>query len=297
MIQTLDPPAGYAVAEAAHSQWVIREVCREVLLALPVTDPAALSRQPGAEQRRGRAVHWSVETAVGRLVVRSYRRGGLVGRLLQGWYFNLGGPPRPLVELRAGEAARAVGVPTPEILGAVWQRQGPLGYRGWIVVREVTAAQPLAALWDEPGAPADRFGAVRAAGEAVAALHEAGFSHPDLNAGNILLQRDAGAWRAWLIDFDGVRRTRRVPLRRRAAELWRLARSCAKHRAAGAPLPRLAAAPFLAGYLRRSTCSQAALMQALRATVPWMRAKWWFSDRLKLSRPVPTHAVLWTTSL
>jgi tRNA A-37 threonylcarbamoyl transferase component Bud32 len=66
--------------------------------------------------------------------------------------------------------------------------------------------------------------AVRRLADLLARLHEAGFSHRDLKASNVLLDDQL---RPWLIDLDGVRRFRRLSEARAVADLARLAREFA----------------------------------------------------------------------
>src|SRR5262249_18510777 len=122
------------------------------------------------------------------VVLRPYRRGGLAARVTRERY--LGVSPRPIRELRIGEALRAGGVPTAEVLGAAVLWAVPGSYRGALVTREVSGA---ANLWQylQRAAPAERAPACVAAAAAVRRLHEAGFVHPDLNLQNFLIRRSA----------------------------------------------------------------------------------------------------------
>jgi tRNA A-37 threonylcarbamoyl transferase component Bud32 len=134
-------------------------------------------------------------------LVRAYRHGGLfraiTGKLFVSW------PPRPFRELAITEELRHRGIPTVEVYGAcvakVW---GPL-YRGWIVTRQLAGAQDL---W-----MALRTGFVRelgteevlrAAARSVRMLHRQGVYHRDLNLKNILVHRESGGVRGYIIDFD-----------------------------------------------------------------------------------------------
>lgn len=296
MTKPLQPPPGYEVFPQRGQQWVVRVGWRSTLAALPVDDPTALATRPGARARQGRATHWSFDTDGGRVLVRSARRGGLFGPVLGPWHWSFGAAPRPLQELRSSEAARAAGVDTPQVLGAVWEPGSLGGYRAWILVEEIPRAFPLIDLWRVlPNRP-DRAAALAAAAKAIATLHNAGFVHPDLNATNILVAPGNGEWRAWIIDLDRVRAGVAVTPRQRALALWRLVRSCLKHRAAGVRIPWTAAPHFLAVYQRHATCGAAPVERALRATRPWVRAKWWASDMLRVSRPITTATMSWKTS-
>lgn len=132
--------------------------------------------------------------------VRHYFRGGAVAALLGDRYLRVG-EPRPLAELRASEAARSRGVPSPRVVaGAVY----PAGvfYRADLVTDYVPGARDLAAwLFGEAG-PDERRAALAATGTLVARMAAAGLRHPDLNAGNVLLTTSDDGLRALLLDLD-----------------------------------------------------------------------------------------------
>src|SRR5690606_17950231 len=107
------------------------------------------------------------------------------------------------------------GLSVPAPLAAAYWRHG-LTYRAAIIVERIPDVRPLAHLLDEP--------VWDAAAGAIAAMHGAGVWHADLNAFNILLDRQG---RAWLIDFD--RGTAGgVSARQRRSNLLRLRRSLEK---------------------------------------------------------------------
>ena len=170
----------------------------------------------------GRGSTWRMELPGGlRVVVRLYRRGGLVARLVRETY--VGPRPRPLHELAVTVEARRRGVPAPEVLGA--RVEGGLVYRGALVTAEVPDARTLiAALREAPG-PRERCELAGRAGGAVARLHDAGVYHADLNLTNLLVASKG----VHVIDFDRAR-VAAGPLgaRGRRRNLARLARSLAK---------------------------------------------------------------------
>jgi 3-deoxy-D-manno-octulosonic acid kinase len=135
-----------------------------------------------------------------RAVVRFYRRGGLLGRVVRETY--LGRPPRPLQELALTAEIRRRGVPTAEVLAA--RVEGRIGYRGVLVTVEVPGAIPLIeALRAAPDEGVRRTLAARAGG-AVARLHDAGVWHADLNMNNVLVPAEAPGALVF-VDFDRAR--------------------------------------------------------------------------------------------
>lgn len=148
------------------------------------------------------------------VVLRPYRRGGLIGRFNRSRYLGLS--PRPFRELRTALAVARAGVPTPEPLGAAVLWDAPGLYRGAFASRELWGA---ANLWRflQQAPPAQRGPACAAAAAVVRRLHDAGALHPDLNLQNVLIRRTAAGLEAWLIDLDGARFTTVTPRHRQAA--------------------------------------------------------------------------------
>lgn len=122
-------------------------------------------------------------TEPGEVVVRPYRRGGLVRHVTRDRYL-LG--DRPLQELVVTERLLRRGIPVPAPLAAVRSEAVP-GYRGALVTRRIPAARAAPTLLR--GASETETGRILAAmGRAVRRLHAAGGFHPDLNAHNFLLR-------------------------------------------------------------------------------------------------------------
>lgn len=168
----------------------------------------------------GRQAAWFVSGPFGEGVLRYYRRGGLVAKLSRDRYLWLGAVrTRSFSEFEVLRRAHAAGLATPRPLAAAYWRLGPF-YRAAILVERIPGARPLAQ--DLRDAFAE------AAAMAVHRMHEAGIFHADLNATNVLMDREG---RAWIIDFD---KGRLGPLsaRDRRSNLLRLRRSLAKLRGA-----------------------------------------------------------------
>ena len=157
-------------------------------------------------------------------VLRPYRRGGLIRRINQSRYF--GARPRPFRELRASEALRAAGVPTPEVLAAAVRWDVPGCYRGALATREVPGTINLWRYLQQAPAP-ERGPACVAAAAVTRQMHDAGAIHPDLNLQNYLVRRTASGHDAWIIDLDRVRLVPVTPPARRAA-FERICRSIRK---------------------------------------------------------------------
>lgn len=211
------------------------------LLAPRLVPPAGSTPLPGG---RGGAYRIELPGGLG-VVLRLYRRGGMVARFSRDRY--LGVPRRPWRELRVTVEARRRGVPAVEVLAA--RVEGRVAYRGALVTAEVPAAMTLIeALRRAPDAAA-RAALAGASGRAVAALHDAGVFHADLNLTNLLVHPGAEGGGILLLDFDRAR-LHAPPLRRalRRRNLRRLARSLAKLDPAGTVAGAAERAAFLAAY-------------------------------------------------
>lgn len=178
------------------------------------------SRGPLVALGAGRGAAVRVQAGEASWVLRHYRRGGMVARVLGDRYlWNGAERTRGFAEFRvlAALAKRGLNVPVP--VAARYRRRGA-HYRADLITRYIDATQTLAervraALLD--GTDAQRVGSC------IAEFHRAGAYHADLNAHNILLD----AQRVWLLDFD--RGALRTPARSwQSANLARLRRSLLK---------------------------------------------------------------------
>ena len=188
--------------------------------------------QRGSQEagRGGRGAGWFVD-GEGRdgplkAVLRHYRRGGLMAKLMGDRYFWRGAEQsRPFHEFRLMQTLCRRGLPVPRPLAARYHRSG-LFYRGDILIERVPGARTLAQRLPEAVADAALWNQL---GDMLGRFQQAGVFHADLNAHNILFDRDGGSW---VIDFD-----RGQILRPAAgwqdANLARLLRSLSKLGAAG----------------------------------------------------------------
>ena len=237
-------PAGFHLAVEAPT---IR-VWRDGLEAAVTQVATAPERMPTADVA-GRAPLGRIEAEGGALLVRPYRKGGLL-RAVRGARFR--GRLRPLDELVLHAALQEAGVPVLQVAGAVVQGDEG-GWTGFLLTREEAGAVDLEA-WLQGGDPAGGGAAdpaltLQRAGAAVRALHDAGVAHADLHPKNLLV---TGAGPVLVIDLDrataGAAPLDDAP---RVANLARFERSLAKHRLKGTVLTRWDAEAFYAGYAGR----------------------------------------------
>ena len=190
----------------------------------------------------GRAAHPLVELPNGeRVVVRGYRRGGVIRHVNRDRYFR---GNRAMEELRATEHAGAAGVRVPEVVAAVERRLG-FGYTALLATRWIEGGQELAS-WLGGRDAATVALVLHEAGRQIGRMHAAGIAHPDLNLRNLLVSRSGAEPEVHLLDFDRAHLIEGpVPNARRVRNLLRLARSARK---LGAPIDAAGWAAFRKGY-------------------------------------------------
>jgi 3-deoxy-D-manno-octulosonic acid kinase len=187
-----------------------------------VFDPAHWQRQGAMHAATGgRGTIAFVTTARGeRWVLRHYRRGGMVARLVQDKYFWLGAEAtRSFREWRLLRQLRAWGLPVPQPIAACYQR-GLLSYRADLVTAELPTRLTLAQALAAGPLDAARWDAL---GRCIGDLHAHGVQHADLNAHNLLLG-DSGE--VYVLDLDRGRIRARGPWEQQV--LARLQRSLIK---------------------------------------------------------------------
>jgi tRNA A-37 threonylcarbamoyl transferase component Bud32 len=248
---------------------------REILAFLPGYEVAvrAVASRGDALPRAdvgGRAALRRVEADEGPVLARPYRKGGML-RLVRGGRFH--GALRPLRELVLLRRLQALGIPVVEAVGAV-VHTGPLGWRGWLLTREVEGAVDLEA-WLHGGRATQEREVLREAGRIVRRLHDAGVAHADLHPKNLL--RDPSR-RVVLLDldkaFDGGGT---LSDERRLENLVRLGRAVEKHRLKGLRAGRREALRFLEGYAGDRAAAAEWLERVaarLRRGLRW-RMIWW----------------------
>jgi len=175
----------------------------------------ALEETPG-----GRGTVAFVREGERRWVLRHYRRGGLVARLLDDTYLWTGEDrTRSFREWRLLERLARAELPVPRPVAARYERSGFV-YRADLLTEELPTRLTLArALEATPLGPE----IWRATGRSIGLLHVHGVQHADLNAHNLLLGPQG---MVYVVDFDRGRVRRRGAWEQ--AVLARLRRSLEK---------------------------------------------------------------------
>jgi 3-deoxy-D-manno-octulosonic acid kinase len=196
-------------------------------------------------QAGGRGGVAVIATPAGECVLRHYRRGGLVARLLGDRYLWRGADrTRPFTEFRLLDEIARRNLPGPAVVAARYVRHG-LFYRADLITRRIADARTLAECLSAGQLDAALAEAV---GELVARFHREGIWHADLNAHNVLVTAEG----LYLIDFDRGE-WRPVAAGWRQSNLQRLRRSLLKLGAAKQGEAAFDAelwAPLMRGYER-----------------------------------------------
>ena len=155
-------------------------------------------------------------------VLRHYRRGGLIGRLVRDTFVWLGEDvTRAFAEWRILHQLARMGLPVPKPAVARYCRKGPF-YTADIITVRIRDIRPLSVRLAD-GAGGEAFW--RGVGAGICRFHDSGVRHADLSAHNIQIDDD-GAF--WLLDFDRAKLMDQGAWRQR--NLARLHRSLQKIR-------------------------------------------------------------------
>lgn len=182
-------------------------------------DPDSPDLQAEPVTQGGRNAAWFVNVQGESAVLRHYKRGGLIAKLVKDSYFWLGAErTRSWSEFMVLSHLYNAGVPVPKPIAA-WQQRHLWRYKAALVMARIPQALPIAHQLEKTSAKAVAF--------AVKQMHDAGVWHADLNVFNIL-KDDHG--HIYLIDFDRARRLTVVDSKHRQNNLLRLRRSLIKVR-------------------------------------------------------------------
>jgi 3-deoxy-D-manno-octulosonic acid kinase len=147
-------------------------------------------------EARGRGTTHFVRTGRQQFVLRHYRRGGLIAKVMGDRYFwRNESTTRAFAEWQLLYHLHRAGLPVPAPVAARYRRQG-LFYTADLITERLLDSISLAEALRRRGIPILGWITI---GRCIRAFHDLGVCHPDLNAHNIMLVGDDSVY---LIDFD-----------------------------------------------------------------------------------------------
>jgi len=159
---------------------------------------------------------------IGAVVIKHYRRGGLLRHIVKRRYLRFG-KTRAQREFELLNTAGALGVSVPQPVA--YAHKGCLFYQAWLATRAIGESMSLARLSLQDEAQARR--AVPLIADQIGLLIRNRVLHVDLHPGNVLVDVNG---RVYLLDFDKGRfyRGSREKLKQRYITRWR--RAVVRHR-------------------------------------------------------------------
>lgn len=136
------------------------------------------------------------------VVIRHVWHGGLLAPLTRDRFRR---PTRAPIELLRAFKLRQCGIPTPELLGFALYNAGPGFVRVDVATRYVPDSIDFAAILAKLDPEITREEAYDAVESLLQQLARNGFTHPDLNVKNILLQKNEFETLALVLDVDVMR--------------------------------------------------------------------------------------------
>ena len=156
----------------------------------------AAAAAPDAKPIAGRGTAYAIRFDTDPWLVRHYRRGGLIARVLNDRYAP--GGNRALDELKVSVIARARGIPTPEVVAAICY-PSRLYARFDIAVEFIGHSRDMAQLlFEDRVVPPEE---INKAAALITTMIQNGLLHADLNLKNILIAPE----RAYVLDLDRCR--------------------------------------------------------------------------------------------
>lgn len=145
----------------------------------------------------GRGGAWFLANGQKGMVLRQYRRGGMVAHVSERSYLFTGFEnSRAIVEFHLLQALKYKCLPVPTPIAAYARKRHGIYYRAAILVERIQGAQPF----PESSSLAEEDLWCRV-GRTLRQFHDEGLDHVDLNCDNILIAEG----RVYLIDFDRCR--------------------------------------------------------------------------------------------
>lgn len=174
---------------------------------------------------------WNHHTDIERFVIREYKHGGILGKLL-GNIFCDGN--RPLHELSVNEIAFQKGIPCAEVIAITKKKIWGMFYKAAFITKEIPDADDLVQFLQTSSLEylqRSKKSIMGAVAHSIRKMHDTGIYHADLHLKNILLKKEpTGGFRAYIIDMDKSVIFNKLTIDQRMNNLLRLNRSFEKLR-------------------------------------------------------------------
>lgn len=177
-----------------YSEYDLTPAQQEILASLLTFESKVKIADP-TDRLSGRAVIRGSELeGIGKVVAKSYRRGGIFKSLLSAWFMRWN-QTRCRLEYKILQTVRSIGVHAPEPLAYI--EDGEFWYRAWLVTREIPSKQSLLEVsrTDEQ----KTITLCQEVGRQIGLLVRHGIYHIDLHPGNVVIGTDDTVY---LVDFD-----------------------------------------------------------------------------------------------
>jgi 3-deoxy-D-manno-octulosonic acid kinase len=255
MKQSAAYPSGFVLISRGRTNIAVREEYREILLKQGIHTPEKLMDTCPMDgvALTGRGINPSIPIQ-GRdqekMVIRKYRRGGMLRYFLPDLYW---GGHRPFRELCVTTEALQKGIRTVSVLAAVTEHVAGPFYRGYLISRELPSARDLPDVFGTLSmSPAhERFTKKRAilaqVAQAIRFMHERGFYHGDLNLKNVLVATD-NEDTVYILDWDKSWYKEKLSEAERSRNVLRFCRSMTKLKEKGLPFTKRDQLFFLRAY-------------------------------------------------
>jgi len=222
-------PAGFSSFTVGGRTGAVQADLESVMRTLMILPFGQLAAMPDARRiAAGRAgpVTLAIPESADRVLIRPYAHGGMLGGL-GGRVFK--DPRRAWDELAVSHQARHLELPTAPLLGITTTQRddGRFEMEAWSrwLPNAANLTSCLPAVSRDAAA---KHALLDAAAAALRACQESGLVHRDLNARNLIAERQPGAWRVLIIDLDRAALRPPLPADERLRQLRRLYRSMVK---------------------------------------------------------------------
>jgi 3-deoxy-D-manno-octulosonic acid kinase len=178
------------------------------------SQPPAVS---GAVLSGRNSVSYHLMDELGPVVVKHFKRGGLLGRLVRHRYLKWG-KSRSQLEFELLQKARELGINAPQPL--LFASRGRLIYRAWLVTSEIKKPLSLARLSVDDELRTRQV--MASVIEQISRLMDNRIMHVDLHPGNVVVDSKD---QVFLLDFDKgkIHRGNKTKLRDRYVKRWQRA--------------------------------------------------------------------------